>query len=270
MQKAIITCALTKGFYTRTEANSVPLTPEEIANEADAAVRAGAAVVRLHSLDEGGRPTTDVSFLRQMIRHVQERVEAVIEVSTVVTPEASTAQREAVLSAKPEIASIVCGSINLGGEVLLQRDDTLRSLAKAAKELKIVTNLVCYDLSQIHTARRLLDADLVGDWFAFTLVLGAEGGVKGDLRTLLHMVEALPRGTQWSAAGIGTASRLVVPGGLLMGGHVRVGFEDNHMVRSDQPAASNADLVARTATIAKAIGRDILTPHEARVLLTHQ
>lgn len=268
MKKAIVTCALTQGFHSRTQTDAMPRTLQEIADQADAAVKAGAAVVRLHAVDEKGHPTTDVNYLRQMIRHVQERVNPVIEVSTVVTPEATTAERVAVLSVKPEIASIVCGSINLGGQVLIQRDDTIRSLTKAAKEQKIVTNLVCFDLSQIYTARRLLDADLVGDWFLFSLVLGAEGGVKGDLRTLLHMVDGLPRGAQWSAAGIGTASRLVMPGALLMGGHARVGFEDNHMLRSKQAAGSNAELVDVAVTVAKAIGRDVADTDESRAILT--
>ncbi len=268
MKKPIITCALTESFCTRSKAESAPHTPEEIADEADAAAKAGATVVRLHALDEQGNPTTDMSFLRRMIRHVQERVNAVIEVSTVVTPNATTAEREAVLTVKPEIASIVCGSINLGDEVLIQREDTIRSLAGAVKDHKIVTNLVCFDISQIHTARRLLDADLVGPWFMFSLVLGAEGGVKGDLRTLLHMVDALPRGAQWSCAGIGTAARLVVPGALLMGGHARVGFEDNHLLRSQKAASSNAELVDVALTVAKAIGRDVVTAEEARALLT--
>jgi len=268
MKKAIVTCALTEGFYSRPGLGPVPRTPEEIADEAEAAVHAGAAVVRLHALDDKGRPTLDVNFLRQMIRHVQERVNPVIEVSTVVTRDASTTERVAVLSVKPEIASIVCGSINLGGDVLIQPGDTIRSLAKAVKEQQIVTNLVCFDLSQIHTARRLLEADLVGPWFWFTLVLGAEGGVQGDLRTLLHLVDALPRGAQWSASGIGMASRLVVPGALLMGGHARVGFEDNHLLRSQLAAGRNAELVEAAVTVARAIGRDVASSDQARALLT--
>lgn len=268
MEKAIITCALTQGPATRDPADPPLLTPDEIAGEAQKAVSAGAAVVRLHPRDEQGNPTSDVNVLRQTIRRIQERSDCLIEVSTLVRPDASTEERVKIVSVKPDIASVACGSVNLGDQVLIQSADSMRQIARAAREQGVVTNLVCFDHGHIANARRLIDDGWVGKLSVFSLILGTNGGARGDIRTLMQMVDTLPRGSVWAAAGVGKAARLIVPAALLMGGHPRVGFEDNLQLRTTTKASSNAEIVKVAITVAQAIGRNIATATEAGAVLS--
>ncbi len=267
MEKAIITCALTQGACTKDRPDNAPTSPEEITAEAEAAVRAGAAVVRLNPLDESGQPSGDTTLLRRTIRMLRERLDCVVEVSALISAEASVDDRLKVLSVKPDIVAIPCGSANLGDQILRQPYSDLVQLAEAAGDLDAVTNLVCFDLSHVHTARRLVVEAKVKPPYQFSFVMGGESGISSDLRTLLHLVDALPRGASWSATGLGRAARLVAGGALLMGGHPRVGFEDSTLLRSKVKASRNADLVQMAVTVADAIGRDVAAPDEARALL---
>lgn len=264
----IITAALVGAELTRQNTPFLPLTPEEIADEACAAYEAGAAMVHLHGRAENGSPTQDVNAYREIIHAVKARVpEIIIQVSTGGAVGMTAEERLQPLALQPEMASLTTGTVNFGEEVFYNDMPMVREFARQMKERGIRPELEIFDSGMIASAMRLLKEGLISEPLHFNLVLGVPGGAAGTIKNLMHMVECLPSGSTWTASGIGAAQLPLSTAAILLGGHVRVGLEDNIYYSRGVLSEGNGPLVARVARIAKELGRSLATPDEARRIL---
>lgn len=260
----VITVAPTGAEVTRDQNPNVPYTPQEIADEVVAAAGEGASVVHIHARTAEGRPTTDPDMLRRIRDLIRERVDVVIGMSTGAKVGMGHDERIRVLDAEPEVASLNCGSMNFGGEIFDNHPDLIAALAKRMAAEGIRPELESYDLGMLATAGRLLDDGLLEEPPLYNFVMGVPGGIAATVENILAMLQNRSRPGPWSVTGIGRHQLPLITLACVLGGHMRVGFEDNLYYRRGELAMSNAQLVARARRIAEELERPIATPQQAR------
>jgi 3-keto-5-aminohexanoate cleavage enzyme len=271
--KLIINVALTGMVPTKVENHSLPITPEEIAHDCHLCYQAGASIFHLHARDEDGKPAYQTEVYREIIAGVRMLCpDAIICVSTSGRVFKSFAERSAVLDldaeAKPDMASLTLGSHNFPRQASVNDPDMIRALAEKMKAQGIVPELEVFDLGMIDFARHLIDKQVLGPPYYFNLILGSLGTLSATPFHLATMVRALPDGATWAGGGIGRFQFFVNSLAITMGGHVRVGLEDNlYYDAGKQDRTTNLALVQRLVSLAHAAQREISTPAEARDLM---
>ena len=264
----ILTCAITGAETTRERQPALPITPEEQAQAAFEAAQAGASVIHLHVREDDGRPTQRIERFEESMRAIRARVPGIIiQISTGGAVGESVENRMKPLALKPEMASLNIGTMNFGEDVFWNHPKDVRALAARMRELGIAPELEIYEAGMLETVLRLRKEGVLADPLNGQFVLGVPGGMSGDLRNLTHMISLLPDGVHWGVAGIGRYQLPLAVHALMLGGHVRVGLEDNIFYHKGVLARSNAELVARVARIAAEVGRPIATREQARKLL---
>lgn len=267
MQKLIITAALTGAEVTRAQQPALPITPDEIAIAAEECVKAGAAMVHLHARNADGSATQDKETYRQIIAAIRRRCDVIIQVSTGGAVGMTPTERLAPVTLAPEMATLSMGSVNFGDDVFMNHPADIEAFARAMQELGVKPELEIFDSGMLTTASRWLKKGWLKEPLHVDFVLGLAGGMAGTPQALLYLTQQLPAGSSWSVAGIGAAQLPLGTLAILLGGHVRVGFEDNIYYRKGELASSNAQLVARMARISLELGRAVATPNEARAIL---
>ena len=267
MRKVIITCAVTGAETTRAQNPALPLTPEEIADSAVEAREAGASIVHLHVRDEQGQPTQDLEVFRKTMGLIRRRSDLVIETTTGGAVGMTPEERLQPVTLGPEMASLDCGTVNFGDEYILNTLPIMRDFARAMRAHGVRPTLECFDLSHIYAAEVLLKEGLLDGPLHYGLVLNVPGGVKYEPDVLEFLVRKLPAGAHWTAMGIGRSSLPAVFGALAMGGHVRVGFEDNVYYSKGVLAKSNSELVDRVRRLVLEAGFQVATPDDVREML---
>jgi 3-keto-5-aminohexanoate cleavage enzyme len=263
----VITVAPTGAEVTRDDNPNVPYTPEEIAEEVGRSAGEGASVVHIHARTDDGRPTTDPDVLRRIRDLIRERTDIVIGMSTGAEVGMSHEERIRVLDTEPEIASLNTGSMNFGDEVFDNPPDLIEALAKRMAADGVRPELEVYDLGMLGAVARLLDRGLVSEPPLYNFVMGVPGGIPASPENLLAMLHNRPAAGPWTVTGVGRHQLPLTTLACAMGGHMRVGFEDNVSYRRGEPAESNAQLVARARRIAEELGRPVATPAQAREAL---
>lgn len=267
----ILTCCPVGAEVTRDQHPRFPYTPEEIAREAIAAVRAGAALVHLHVREADGTPSQDPAIFAEVIRLIQAEVDPIIQISTggAVTATVDDRLRPVrELKPPPEMASLTMGTVNFGDEVFWNPPSLIETFAREFGERGIKPELEIFEPGMIASALRLVKKGILKGPLHFDFVLGVPGASPATPQALMYMIEQLPADATWTVAGIGAAELTLGTIAMAMGGHVRVGFEDNLYYRKGELAESNAQLVARMARIAEELNRPVATPDQARELLT--
>ena len=268
MEKLIITAALTGNVPNRQMTPHVPLTPAEIAADVRRCVDTGASLVHVHARDAEGRPTLDTAVFKATARRIKrEAPEMIIQLSTGARAGRDWEARANPVRLLPEMASFTTGSNNLPGIVYENAPDFLLFLAGVFKETGVKPEIEVFETGMISNALFLKKKKLLTPPLHFDFVLGAPGAMPGTVRNLVFLADTLPPGSTWSVAGIGPAEIPLAAAAIAMGGHVRVGIEDNLRL-PDGALATNAQLVATAATIARTMGRDIASPAEARQILS--
>ena len=269
----IINAALTGMIPTKADNPAVPVTPDEIAEDARRCVEAGAAIVHLHARDEDGRPTYRKEVYAEIIQAVRERSpEVIVCVSTSGRTFKTLEERADVLElegdVKPELASLTLGSLNFPQQASVTDPQMIHDLAERMNQRGIVPELEVFDFGMADYAKFLLERDVLRLPLAFNLLLGSLGTLSATAVNLATLAAALPEGSTWAGAGIGRFQFFVNSLAIAMGGHVRVGLEDNLWldVRKERPA-SNRELVDRLAQLARAVERKIATPAQARSMI---
>lgn len=267
MERLIITAALTGAEVTREQQPALPVTPDEIAAAAEACVQAGASIVHLHARRPDGIPTQDKEVYREIITAIRARCDVIVQVSTGGAVGMTPAERLAPLTLAPEMATLSMGSVNFGGEVFLNHPADMEVFARAMQEHGVKPELEIFDSGMLSTADRWLQKGLLESPVHVNLVLGVPGAMAGTPESLMFLRSQLPNRVTWTVAGIGPAQLPLGVMAILLGGHVRVGFEDNIFFRKGELATSNAELVARIARISREMERPVATPAEARAIL---
>ena len=267
MNKLIITVALTGAEVSQSDQPALPITPHDIALAAQACAEAGAAIVHLHARNPDGSATQDVAMYRDIIAAVRARCDVIIQVSTGGAVGMTALERLAPVTLKPEMATLSMGSVNFGNDVFLNAPADIEVFARAIAAQGVKPELEIFDAGMLATAKRWLKKGLLGPRPHFDFVLGVPGAMPATPEALMYLQAQLPEGATWTVAGIGPAQLQLGAMALVLGGHVRVGFEDNIYFRKGELAVSNAQLVERMATLGRLLERPPATPQEARAML---
>jgi len=267
VDKVIITCAVCGAETTKKDNPNLPVTPEEIAQSAQEAAEAGASIIHLHVRDEEGKPTMDPGIFGKTKDMIAERTDAIIQFSTGGAVGMPLEERIGPLDLAPEMATLTTGTVNFGRDVFFNPPDFIEAFARKMKEKGIKPEIEIFESGMIKNALFFVRKGLLEMPLHFDLVMGVPGGIPAEVRDMVYLVESLPENCTWSVAGIGRHELTLGTAALVMGGHVRVGFEDNIFYHRGVLAESNAQLVARIARLANEIGREVATPAEARKIL---
>jgi uncharacterized protein (DUF849 family) len=267
MSGAIITAALTGPIATKADNPNLPTSPEEIAEAARGAWQAGASIVHVHLRDAEGKPTADLAVADQVVGLIKERCGALVQLSTGVGLSVPFEERERLVEARPEMATLNPCSMSFAAGEFRNPPDGVRRLATRMRGLGVKPELEIYDTGHLDVALALHAEGLLAEPLQFSIVLGVRGGAAATPANLVAMVDRLPRGCAWQAIGIGRANLAMTAIGLAMGGNARTGMEDTLLVRRGVPAESNAQLVERLVTVACSLERDPVDAGEARRLL---
>ena len=273
MEKLIITAALLGAGTTRAQASTVPLTPDEIAQQVVAAAKAGAAIVHLHARDDEGKNTMETQrFVEIYEKSTQACREAGVDVIFNLTSSGGKFPYEMRLAhlklLEPEMCSYDPGSMNWGDSyVFLNEPAFLRQLSQVVMEHNIKPELEIFDGGMLYTCLDYIRKGLLKPPCHFQFVLGVSGGLPGTVDSLAFLLDKLPDGATWSATGIGKAHMPVMLASLAAGcTGLRVGLEDNVLMSRGVPA-TNVSLVERAAALGRLAGREIATAAEAREIL---
>jgi uncharacterized protein (DUF849 family) len=269
----IINAALTGAVPKKADNPSVPITPDEIAEDARLSVEAGAAIVHLHARDSASEPTHDPAIFAEIVAKVRTSCsDAIVCVTTSGRRYPDFERRSQVLELdgelKPEMASLTLGSLNFPERASVNEPETIRSLAERMTERGIVPELEIFDFGMVDYAKYLIERGVLRPPLYFNLYLGSLGTVSASPFNLAALAMTLPEGSTWSATGIGRYQFWVNSMAITMGGHVRVGLEDGlFMDAAKARSATNQALVERLVGLARSLERPIATPAEARELI---
>nr|NIS33017.1 3-keto-5-aminohexanoate cleavage protein [Actinomycetota bacterium]NIW29736.1 3-keto-5-aminohexanoate cleavage protein [Actinomycetota bacterium] len=291
----IVTCAVTGAIHTPSMSPALPVTPDEIATAAIEASEAGAAVVHLHVRDpETGEPITDLDLFERVAREVQAETDVVVQPTTGGAPTMSPEERiQVVPRLEPEMCSCNMGSINFGLYPMLAAVDEwehdweeeylagttdlifqntfadLEVMLTTMAEHDVVPSLECYDVGHLYNLAHFVEQGWIEPPLHLEFVLGINGGIGADPENLAHMHRIAEKlfGDDYSFSTIG-AGRMEFPlvsQAASMGGHMRVGLEDNLYLSRGRRAESNAELVEKAVDLAwEVAGREPATPDEVR------
>ena len=268
MQKLIITVALTGNVPTKEMNAHLPVTADEIAADVRRCADAGASLFHVHARDENQKPTLDIEVYKNNVRRIKAVApEVIIQLSTGARAGKEWELRVNPVRLLPEMASFTTGSNNLPGLIYENSPQFIEYLAGVFKEACVKPEIEVFEIGMINNAVFLQKKGYLNMPLHFDFVLGVPGSMPASVKNLVYLSESIPAGSTWTVAGIGRAEIPMAAAAILLGGHVRVGLEDN-LTMPDGSAASNLLLVEKVVSIAKEIGREIATPEETREILS--
>ncbi|MDR3072627.1 MAG: 3-keto-5-aminohexanoate cleavage protein [Clostridiales Family XIII bacterium] len=270
MDKLIITAAICGAEVSKKKNPAVPYTVSEIAREAKLAYDAGASVLHLHVREDDGSPTQSKERFAACIDAVKAVCpDMIIQPSTGGAVWMSAAERLQPVELNPEYATLSCGTCNFGGDAIFINTETMIiEFAEAMRARNVVPECEVFDKGMIDMAVRLWKKGLIpGDRLRFNFVMGITGAIEGAARDLVFLQGSIPEDSLWTVSGIGRREMPLAAMAISMGGHVRVGFEDNVFLEKGVLAESNAQLVEKVVKLAQLLDRKVATPDEARAIL---
>jgi 3-dehydrocarnitine:acetyl-CoA trimethylamine transferase len=286
-QKTFITCAITGNLTRPEQSPHLPITPQQIADSALEAAEAGAAIAHIHVRDpETGRPSMSIDLYRDVMDRIRARNrQLVINLTTgpggrfvpseadpkvagpgttLIAPERRVEHVELL---RPDICTLDLNTMNSGGEVVINTPRNVRKMAERMKAVGVLPEIELFDSGDCHLARDLIAEGVLQGPGLFSLVLGVKYGFNASPETMMYARGLLPPGAIWSGFGIGRAEFPMVAQAWLLGGHVRVGMEDNLYLSKGVLAKTNAELVSRAVDILHNLGAEIASAAEARAML---
>lgn len=297
MSKVIITCAITGSIHTPSMSPHLPITPRQIADAAVEAAEAGAAIVHLHARDpQDGRPTQDPAWFREFAPDIRRRSNVVLNFTTGGAADMSIEQRlQPALQLKPEVASLNMGSMNFGlypmlgrfkdfqhdwerpylegsrGRIFRNTFEDIEYILQSCAENGTRFEIECYDIGHLYTAHHFFQRKLIQPPLFIQSVFGLLGGIGAHPDDVAHMKRTADRlfgdAYRWSVLGAGRNQLPIAAMSAAMGGHVRVGLEDNLWLGKGRLARSNAEQVRAARQVIEGLGLEVATPDEARRIL---
>ena len=271
MDKLIITAAICGAEVTKEQNPAVPYTVEEIVREAKSAVDAGAAIVHLHVRHDDGTPTQSRDRFQQCTEAILKECPNVILIPSTggavgMTPDERLQSTDT--TPIPEMATLDCGTCNFGDEIFDNTMPTMRAFGKRMMERGIKPEYECFEMGHLDTILTMArKGEVPGAPMQFNFVLGVPGCTPATVDNLCWLVKNIPAGSTWTATGIGRYAFQLAAPAIVMGGNVRVGFEDNLYIERGVLAKSNGELVDKVVRMAKLLGRQVATSDEAREML---
>ncbi len=287
MTKTILTCAVT-GNLTKPEMTPyLPITPKQIADSCLGAADAGAAVVHIHVRDPlTGKPSMEIDHYAEVMHLIKaQNKELIINLTTgpggrfvpseddpkVFAPGTTLCHPlkrvEHIAKLRPDISTLDLNTMNSGPDVVINTPNNVRKMAKVIRDAGVMPEIEIFDTGDLNLAKDLIKEGALDGPGLFTFVMGVKYGLNTDPATLLYLRDQLPLGAKWAAFGIGRAEFPIVAQSWLLGGHVRVGMEDNIFLEKGVLCQTNAQLVERAHRIVKDLGGELASSNEARNLL---
>ncbi len=290
-RNVFITCAVTGSGGTQDRSPHVPRSPEEIANSAIDAAKAGAAIVHCHVRDpETGAPSRRLDLYREVTDRIRAAdvdvvlnltagmggdmvfgsTEAPLPLNEVATDMIGATERVAhVAECLPEICTLDCGTMNFAEAdyVMTNTPGMLRAMGAMMTDLGVKPEIEAFDTGHLWFAKQLVEEGTLAANALVQLCMGVPWGAPNDLNTLMAMVNNVPEDWTWSAFSLGRDQMPYVAAAVLAGGNVRVGLEDN-LFLDKGVLATNAQLVDRAVTVIENLGAKVLGPSEVRELLS--
>lgn len=263
----ILTAAIVGAEVTREQTPHLPITADEIAAEAKRCRDAGASVLHLHVREADGRPTQSRDRFYEAIEAIRAVTDIIVQTSTGGAVGMSIDERVQPLDCAPEMASLNCGTINFGDEIFENSLPQMRAIAERIRAAGVVPELELYELGHLDNALILVHEGLLTAPLHVQFVLGVRGALGARPEVLRFLVSQLPSDGTWGVAATGRHQLPMAELATELGGNVRVGLEDNLYLEKGVLAEGSAPLVARAALIARARGREPVTPTRAREIL---
>ncbi len=265
--EVILTAAIVGAELTRAQTKYLPITPKEIGEEAARCREAGVAVIHLHVRNDDGSNTQSAERFGEAIAAIRAKTDCIIQTTTGGEVGMSLEERAGPLACKPEMATLNCGSLNFGDDVFVNTRPEIREMAKRIRASKAVAELECYEVGHVEEALALLKEGAISAPLHFQFVLGVPGGIGAREEHVRHMKSLLPEGATWAVAAVGRYQQPMTELAIRLGGHARIGLEDNIYLSKGVLSEGSAPLVARAAAYAKSVGRTPVDPARARMLL---
>ena len=269
MEKLIISACICGAEVTKENNPAVPYTVEEVVREAKSAYDAGAALIHLHVRWDDGTPTQDKGRFQEMVDAIRKECpDVIIQPSTGGAVGMTDLERlqSTEITPTPEMATLDCGTCNFGGdEIFINTDNTIANFGDIMQERGIKPECEVFDKGMIDLALKAAKKGHIKYPLHFDFVLGVQ--MTATVRDLVIMATSIPADSTWTATGIGKNAWGIAAATIAMGGHVRVGFEDNVYMSKGVLAKSNGEMVERVVQMAKLLNREVATPAEAREIL---
>jgi uncharacterized protein (DUF849 family) len=283
----IISCAITGSADTVGKHPAIPVTPEQIATSAVEAARAGAAIVHIHVRDPlTGKPSRETAHYREVVERIRgSGTDVIINLTTgpganyfpsddnpaVGGPGTTLSRPEErvrhIQELRPEICTLDLATLSMGERTFMNTPAHLRVMARLIREAGVVPELEVFDTGHVRLAHRLIEEGVLAGPPMIQLCLGIPYGAPATPEAMILMRDMLPQPCTWAAFGISMHQFPMVAQAIVLGGHVRVGLEDNLYLERGVFAPNNAALVERAVTIVKALGHRPATPAAARKTL---
>ncbi len=263
----VITVAGVGAEVTREQQPHLPLLPDEVGDEYHRAYDAGATLAHIHGRRPDGTPTQDLETFRLYSEAIRSRCPILQQFSTGGAVGMGVEERIEALELGPDMATLTLGTCNFGNDVFENSLPTIGAILDRLKKFEIVPELEIFDDGMLATADALFGRGFLTAPAHFDFVLGVPGAAAATAENLLHFARSIPAGSTWTVAGIGRRQTAMATLAIAMGGHVRVGFEDNIYYRKGELADSNARFVERVVRIAREVGREPATVDQARAIL---
>ncbi|CAD7051719.1 3-keto-5-aminohexanoate cleavage protein [Pseudorhizobium halotolerans] len=282
----IITCAVTGNMTTVDSTPYLPVTPEQIAQSCLESVRAGAAIVHIHVRHADGRPSMELQHYREVVERLRSAEEDVIinlttgpgqrfvpseadpsvagPGTTLTVPERRV---EHIAALRPEICSLDFNTMYSGNSVVINTPRNLGIMTDIIRDAGVRPELEVFDSGDIQLANEFIRDGRLDAPALFQIVLGVRYGAIATPETMAYLKSLLPTGSHWAAFGIGRLEFPMLAQAWLLGGHVRVGLEDNIYLEKGVLAKGNAELVAKAARIIRELGGAVATPGQTREIL---
>lgn len=263
----VITAAVDGAETMREQTPYVPYTPEEIAEESRRCRAAGASMVHVHGRESDGAPTQERAVFAEILGQIRERSDILVQFSTGGAVGMSVEERIDAIDLEPDMATLTTGTVNFGEDVFLNSLPMIREIAEGLNAYDIRPEIEVFDTGMVDTAQRLVDEGLLDPPLHYDFVLGVPGGMGGRAESLEFLVDLIPDEGTWSVAGMGPYELPLAKKAVDMGGHVRVGLEDNIYLEEGTWAVGSWELVREVAEYADARGRTLATPSKAAEML---
>lgn len=267
MDKLIITVAPTGSLPTKSMTPHVPITPEEIIETGVCCEAAGASVFHIHARSaDDESPSPEYKIFQEIYEGLKARTNMILQISTGGRAGMSYELRCERLKLRPEMASLTTGSVNFPTSVYENSPRLIESLASDMMRYNIKPEMEIFDVSMIANALDLVRKGLAVAPLHFDFVMGLKGAIPATIENLVHLKNSVPADATWSVGAIGPHQLIMNAYAILMGGHARVGLEDNIYYRKGV-LATNEQLVERVVRLARELGREVARPEEAREIL---
>lgn len=266
--KRVISVAITGSWPTRKDNPNLSVTPQEIADDVYASWKAGAAIAHIHVRNDDGTPSTDFNKYKETVDLIRAKKDCDICINITSSGSVGFGDEERIYPLQqllPELASYDCGTLNWQYRTIFENHPRfLEKLGLALQESNIKPEIEIFHAGMVYEALYYLKKGILKSPAHFQFVLGCPGGMTNTVENLVFLKSLIPEDATWSACGIASGHMPIMLATIAMGGHLRVGMEDNVMYQKGVPAESNAQFVARAKRLLEEAGLEAATPEEAR------